>query len=979
MRLVRSFILFAAAVLAAVAPASAQSQAINGAIEGTVKDASGAVLPGVTVVIRSVDTGAERTVVTNPDGFFRAPLLPLGQFRVSVSLEGFKAVEQTGIEVRAGANVVLNFSLEVGAVTEVVSVSADAPVVDLGKTDVGRTIGEKEIKNLPLVSRNPYNYAGLEPGVTGVDNEEFGVPRYSVNGQMLRVQYQIDGNTNTQADRAGLRLMPISEVMVREVQVVSAGYAPEFGQTTGMVFNAVTPSGTNVMRGDIGYRFRTKDFTAWPFEFTPQQREDPSLKPDNSLKIFTATVGGPVLRSKLFYFAGFEYTRQDLPNVVTIDPARGAVLGLASQPTTVEGHRATPFYIGKLDYTLNQAHRLSLRVNTFTNDNPWQSGGGDTAIERGNHFKDKMVSSAAQLISSFGANNLNELRFQVAYRDSRRLAADTTVTGPSITISANNTQGLRAINFGPYAGTQNDLKQRNIQVLDNYTMLRGVHSYKFGFNAQWIYDERVTPLRAVYTFPTVEAYLAARSGSNPRGYTNFTQAVGDPVFEMNNTTFAWFVQDDWKITPNIKALYGVRHDLYLYEKGIPGSPYSERFNRDYNNLAPRFGMAWTINERNVVRGNTGLNYDQPILAIVERAFNASGLPSKVNNFTNLAPTSPLAPDFPNDLSALSESTVQTASTLEGMAPDFVTAKTWQNNITWERQLGTNYALSLGLRHSRGWNLPVINNVNLVGITPVRVLEDGRGVYSTAVSPSTRVDPRYNGVRLVESVGESWYKGFTVALNKRWSDGFQWALNYTIGEGIDTAPLGGAVLAIQGDGNRSDPNDLERDKGPNQLDVRHTFNASIVATSSVSRFGRVMNAILSDNQVGVIVLTNSGQTDGVVGNRDLNNDGFANDRPLFVERNSMVTGWRTNVDLRYSRFLPIGGARRVEIQGEFKNIFNSEQIVGVNNTIAVDVDGFPLDAAGLRVDPASISLTADDYTANSWREQRKFQLGLKFYF
>lgn len=973
MRVIRLLPLVAVVLLAASTPILAQSQAINGAIEGTVKDPSGAVLPGVTVTIHHVDTGTDRVVVTNSSGVFRAPLLPLGTFKVSSALEGFKSYEQTGVEVRAGSNVVLNLVMEVGALTEVVSVTADAAVVDLGKTDVGRTLNEREIKNLPLVSRNPYNFAGLEPGVTGIDNEEFGVPRYAVNGQMLRVNYQIDGNTNTQADRAGLRLMPISEVMVREVQVVSAGYAPEFGQTTGMVFNAVTPSGTNALRGDVGYRFRTKDFTAWPFEFTAQQRENPALKPDNSLDIFTATLGGPVLRNTLFYYAGFEYTKQDLPNVVTIEPSIAQAISLAQQPTTVEASRATPFYIGKLDYKLGGSHQLSLRVNTFTNDNKWQSGGGNTAIERGNHFEDFMLSGATQLVSSFGANHLNELRFQVAYRNTVRPPAVPATTGPSITISGTQTQG--GVSFGPYTGIGNDFTQRNTQLLDNFTMLRGVHSYKVGFNLQMIHDERGTALPIQYTFPNLQAYLDARSGANPRSYTSFSQTIGNPDFEMNNVTFAWFVQDDWKLRSNLKVLYGLRHDLYLYDKGIPGSPYSETFNRDYNNLAPRLGVAWTLNERNVIRGNTGLNYDQPILAIVENAYANSGLAARTTTF-NFGPTQANAPAFPNDLGNVATTV---GATVNAMAPDFVTARTWQNNITWERQLGADYAFSVGVRQSRGWDLPVINEANLVGVTPVRVLEDGRGVYSAAINANTRVDPRYNRIRIVESIGESWYKGVTLALNKRWAGNFQWALNYTLGEGIDTAPLGGAVLAIQGDGNRSDPNDLQRDKGPVQLDVRHTFNASIVALSKVSGLGSVLNALLSGNQVGVIVLANSGQTDGVVGNRDLNNDGFNNDRPLFIVRNSMRTGPRANVDLRYSRFFPLGGSRRAELQGEFKNIFNSEQIVGVNNTVPVDIDGYPVDTAGVRLPLSSISLSADDYVANNWREQRKFQLGVKFYF
>jgi hypothetical protein len=976
MPIARLLPLVAAVLFAVVAPVAGQSQAINGSIEGTIKDTSGAVLPGVTVTLHHVDTGTDRVVVTNANGVFRAPLLPLGMFRVTTSLEGFKGYEQTGIEVRAGSSIVLNLTLQVGSLTEVVSVTADSAIVDLAKTDVGRNLNEREIKNLPLVSRNPYNFALLEPGVTGFENEEFGVPRFAINGQMLRVNFQIDGNTNTQSDRAGLRLMPISEVMIREVQVVSAGYAPEFGQTTGMVYNAVTPSGTNAFRGDVGYRFRRKDFAAWPFNATPAQRANPDNKPDNSLDIFTATLGGPILRNKLFFYGGYEYTKQQLPELITIDPAVASAIGLATQPTTVEGYRATPFYIGKLDYQVTPAHRVSWRTNTFTNDNPWQSGGGTTAIERGNHFEDFMLSSAVQLVSTLGKNNLNELRVQMARRETTRPPADPSASGPSINIQG--TGSVLGVNFGPYTGIGNDFEQRNIQLVNNFTRLRGDHSYKAGINAQWIHDNRGTALPVQYTFPSVQAYLDARSGVNPRGYTTFSQTLGNPDFSMDNATVSWFVQDDWKLTSNLKVLYGIRHDLYLYDEGIPGSPYSETFNRDSNNIAPRVGVAWTIDDRNVIRASSGINYDQVLLAIIERAYINSGLAARTSSFS-LNPSSPFAPAFPNNLGALPPTVTQISSTVEGMDPDFVTARTWQNNVTWERQLGANYGLSIGFRHSRGYNLPVITDVNLVGITPVRRLEDGRGVYSSAVNANTRVDPRYNRVRLVQSIGESWYKGVTVALNKRWSSGIQYSLNYTLGEGIDTAPLGGNVLAIQGDSPRSDPNDLERDKGPNQLDIRHTFNASIVAMSSVQRFGPVLNAILSDHQLGVMAVINSGQPDAIDSTRDLNLDGFNNDRPLFVTRNSLTAPVRTNFDIRYSRFFRVWGDRRLELQVESKNIFNTEQVVGVINRITVDADGYPLDAAGNRLDPSSISTDQADYVANSWREQRKLQIGIKFLF
>ena len=171
-----------------------------------------------------------------------------------------------------------------------------------------------------------------------------------------------------------------------------------------------------------------------------------------------------------------------------------------------------------------------------------------------------------------------------------------------------------------------------------------------------------------------------------------------------------------------------------------------------------------------------------------------------------------------------------------------------------------------------------------------------------------------------------------------------------------------------------------DKGPNQLDIRQTFNGSIVAMSSVKRFGNLVNRILSDNQISLILLVNSGQPDGIQGSRDLNNDGNNNDRPLFITRNSMHAPARKNVDMRYSRFFDLGHNRRVEIQAEAKNIFNFEEVSAISNTITIDVDGYPVDPVTLaRLPLSSISLNTKDYAANDWREQRKFQLGFKFFF
>ena len=155
-------------------PVFAQSQAVNGTIEGTVSDVSGGVLPGVMVTIANTDTGLERSVVTNAEGQYRGLLLPLGQYRVTAELQGFKKAEQTGISLRAGDTATINLTLTVGAVSETVTITAEAPIAQPGKIDLGRTIGDVEIHNLPLPSRNPYNFAFLQANVNGYENNEIG-------------------------------------------------------------------------------------------------------------------------------------------------------------------------------------------------------------------------------------------------------------------------------------------------------------------------------------------------------------------------------------------------------------------------------------------------------------------------------------------------------------------------------------------------------------------------------------------------------------------------------------------------------------------------------------------------------------------------------------------------------------------------------------------------------------------------------------
>jgi len=943
----RIALLLLAATVAGAGTLHAQSQAINGTIEGVVRDGTGAVLPGASVNVSNLDTGQQRTMTTNADGGYRAVLLSLGSYRVKAELQGFKTIERTGITLSAGQTAVVNFAMEVGGVAEVVSVTGEAPVSEPGKIDLGRTIGEAEIRNLPLVSRNPYNFAFLQANVTGYENEEFGVPRINANGTQMHTNYLIDGNTNTEKDRAGLRLLPASEIMVREVKLITSGFAPEFGHTTGMVYNAVTPSGSNDFRGSASYRFRRKGMSDRPF-FLPAT----APKPDTHVNNYTATLGGPIVKDKWFFYGGYEFVDRDLSadRVIGVTAANASRLGLSTTAVPAAGvipaSQSVNFFLGKTDYQLAPEHKLSARYFFFKNESPFNIGstssGNPNTVEQATDFHDRMDSASAQLISSFGSSRLNELRFQFARRHQSRTASDGAGTGPAVFVSG-------VANFGGPVATVSDagfdFSQKIWQVIDNFTVLRGRHSFKVGGDFQYVDDFRRNNLFQLYTFPTVDAYLSAKSGTTPRSYSTFQQLVGDPEVSYNSTFLSLFVQDDVRVNDRLKVLFGLRYDLFKIPdaRPFPANPASAEFKVDKNNFAPRAGFSWSLDQsaRTVLRASSGIMYEPPLINFYEDAIQRNGDPRTLT--ATLNPTSLGAPAFPATLSDLPPGFTRPLQSIVTMDPDFSTQYTILSNVQLERALTDDFSVSVGYVNSLGRNMPVLVDTNLVPTG--QTLADGRPIFSTAVTSATRVNQTFNHVDTFQSIGKGTYNALTVTVNKRMSHGFQAQASYTLAKGEDTSPLTGTYVVGSGDDRLSDPTSVDRDKGVAPFNQTHTFVFSGLLAPKVSGSG-VGPALLNNNQLGFILQANSGLPFNIRANRDLNLDGVQNDRPIGIDRNTGRLGRVFNVDARYVRFIRLGAHLRSELFIEAKNLFNTQNVASVNRVVAVDAAGnatVPLDS------------------------------------
>jgi hypothetical protein len=288
----------------------------------------------------------------------------------------------------------------------------------------------------------------------------------------------------------------------------------------------------------------------------------------------------------------------------------------------------------------------------------------------------------------------------------------------------------------------------------------------------------------------------------------------------------------------------------------------------------------------------------------------------------------------------------------------------------ERQLGDRLSVAVGTSYVRGYNLPVITNIN--PINPIRRLADGRPVYSTAVNAATRMDPRYNVIEMVESVGESTYRNLTLQLTGRGFKGTQFDLAYTLGKAEDNAPTT-TVLSVQGEAGRSNPEDLEFDRGVSQVDQTHVFTGSIVSTPRYDGENAVWRGLVNGTVLGVAMQFGSGLPINLRATGEINNDGVASDRPAGVPRNSLRLPPRYNVDLRLSRQVPIGPTK-AEIIAELKNVFNSVQWSGVDGTsFAVDpATGLPLGTLPTNADEAPLR-------PSGGYEQRQFQLGFRFIF
>jgi hypothetical protein len=942
----------------------AQSQATTGVIEGTVLDQSGAPAPGATVSLKNTATNFERVVSTDTDGRFRGLLLPLGPYRVTVSLSGFATLVREGLDLSVGQTVNLNLTLKVSSVQEEVVVTGDAPVIETTRAEGADRIDQNSIKGLPNNGRNFLDFTKLTPGVAivqGPDGDEL-----TVNGQKgIHNNVSVDGadfnNPFFGEQRGGQRpAFTFNLDAIKEIVVVAEGANAEFGRASSGFVNVVTKSGTNDVHGSAHVYFKSDSLSSRAKTGRPAP-DDLAPKFDTTQQQLGFTLGGPLQKDRLFYFAALDVQRGS--STKQTDPSRiesrvvdfFATLGSTGENGPIERSNDARVFLGKLDWQASQKHLLTLRYNytwseqengTFDVDS-W--GRSANAVER--DYSHAVTGSA---ISNLASNLLNEFRFQYAREYRPRPYSGPNVTGQSRPLPDTAFDFARGYRFGMPFFIPVDYYDERIQLNNNLSIIKGRHSLKAGVELNRVKSVQtfIGFANGRYIFSSTDGFLnyarnpryvecsngtTSSTGSCPTG----TDVVGPVLLYLQQagvgglsvvdagtqsipqTEPAFFIQDKWQPTRRLTIQYGVRWEAQLEPDPItPASqvfyapfigttregvafPSDGTIPSDTRMFQPRLGISWDPkgDGKTVVRVNGGIFYAR-IPGLTTASSRSTNGSRGQTLFRNSALTGILGavPAYPN-LIPQSQIGAPFLPDVFVFDQDFRNPRTYSGSVAIEREIAPEMALLVQYNHAKAVHITRFINGN----DPL--LGDGRapGPWGAGLAPGGANG--INTLTVVDSSAKSLYRAFTIGLNKKWSRRYQFQANYTLSKDLSD------------DDNERDPfsfryakiTDLEAEYGPSDRDQRHRFN------------GWLLWLTPGDVSVNVRYSYRSAQPKSIKADgSDANTpqDRINADGSVFRRNQGRKDNEFSSVDLRFSRTFKAGKTIQLEPIIDVFNLFNS---------------------------------------------------------
>jgi hypothetical protein len=891
----------------------ANGQVTTASIEGTVLDEKGIPAPDVELVARNQETGYYQITHSSEKGKYQITALIPGTYEVRARHINFNLVTKRNIQLVVGHTAVIDFSLTGRDIQEKeVVVEAQVPLVDTRKSDLSVSVRPEQILALPLNSRNFLELATVAPGAKISTGGRGPVTTGAVNSRFISAyidggEFKSDGLGGVLGTSFGVTTNIVPEDAIREFQVITSMYKAEYAKASNGVINAITKIGGNEFHGTAFGFFRAASLNAQgTFETT---------KPEFDRQQAGISLGGPIVPDQTHFFISFE--RNNINNFTTVfnGGIQPALEGTYKNPTIQN------LLLTRMTHRFSSENSLDIRWLNVTTDNTPGNFGGLAALSNGFNLAFRLNSLLATDRWQIDKNAVNELR--VHYQRYEKVATQNSDEPAHVYQSSGIVTGWNA--------NQPQIEDyERFQIRDDisYSLpdLAGSHIFKTGINF-----ER-EPLSSKSEFNS-GGVLTFRTDTSAMPFQG-TIGIGDAQTRSLNYKYGLYLQDDWTVIPELTLDLGIRWDVETnminndYVNPLAGDTaltnhvppeYIGRGHRetDYGQVAPRLGFAWDIlkDRSTVFHGGLGLFYDRII-------YNVAGNEQqngRYNIYTiRFGPTAP--PTLSRDtLKAYVARNLGSAAPGVTLMPSSVpTPYTVQWTLGMSRQILPEIAASVDFVRIRGYDEYTFYNVN----------------YQKGIGGARVATPRYGGITLLTSGGESWYTSWQFSLTRQYLGDWQMQLSYTLSWADNTFddPFQGYVFQSS----------IVR--APSLQDERHRFVLS-----------GIVNLPFDFQASGVITFA-SPRPVGVTTGTDDNGDGaLGDDFPGGPwGRNSVRPDpekflyWFKNVDFRITKYFEFMGRTKVGIIAEAFNLFNWTNYSGYFTRLNQQaLFGNPNDAAAKR--------------------------------
>lgn len=858
-------------ILYAVAPNFAQAQTVGATLSGQITDSSGSVIVGAIVAIKNLGTQETRQAITNSDGLYSAPNLLPGSYEVNVTAPGFSKMVQTGVTLTVGAQQSLNLTLKPGQATQVIEVTDTPAEVHTTTTAITSTVDSRTVRELPLNGRDWTSLATLQPGVVSVPNQAttsfnankgnrgFGNQLADSGHRPNENSYRLNGisiNDYSNAAPGGATGLNLGVDAVQEFSVITTGYTAEYGRTSGAVINAITKSGTNDFHGTGFFFDRDKVFDARNFF------DGPTIPAFRRIQ-FGGSAGGPIIKGKTFIFANYEGLRQSQSASGTIhvpDAASRASAVAAIQPylalwpvapasasdangiqtlnVSVKNIASENYFVTRLDHNLSAHDSLA---GSYTFDSGPQSQADPLGNTVHQVFSRRQTGTFEET-HIFGPAFVNTFRAGLARvlgKINDPVSGDAAATNPALAIApaAKATPqipvpGLTTA-FGLGGFNRFTHAWNSLQVNNDAFLTRGTHSIKFGAafeHMQYNVLEQLSPNGRMSTYSSLAAFL-----NNAPDKLNALAPGGSHEVGFRQILFAGYLQDDWRVRPNLTVNLGLRYEMTTRPKDankVPGytvagytvaaagfqeitslanctasptacgpvgvdSPILS--NPTTKNFEPRIGLEWDPfhDGKTAVRAGFGM-FDVLPLPYVFGLNTAATAPFQIIGSDRNATLGTGTPD-----TNISFNPQKIRNRYIDGHPHRAYVMNWNFNV--ERELRGNWTVLAGYVGSRSVHLSAAaDDINLVQpaiisgvglVFPCDPSALGPTDTCASVQTGTRIDPNWGGgagIRPVKFDGAATYNAFQSQVKHRLSHGVQGQASYTYGNCRDSssAPVTG---------------------------------------------------------------------------------------------------------------------------------------------------------------------------------------------